>query len=142
MHQRRHRTRLPRRVDHQHDRRIKLPGNGRGRRFVGAATTVEKTHHALDHRDIGRHRSARAVYEQRHDPMLTNQKGIEVAAGSSGGQGVIGRIDVIRTDFVRRHRMSTGSEGCHQSGGDRCFTGPGGGRGNDEPGNGHHSIPR
>ena len=85
---------------------------GRGEAVASAdaarADPVEEPHHALDDRDVGERRRRRAVQEQRDDPLLADQPGVEVAAGPAGRQRVIGRVDVVRADLVRRDRQARG----------------------------------
>jgi hypothetical protein len=38
------------------------------------------------------------VNEHRQDLVLADEPGIEVAAGSAGGQGVVSGVDVVRAD--------------------------------------------
>jgi hypothetical protein len=136
-------------VDDQHHRR---PGDGRHVRrrgeTVAADLTVVETHDALDDRDVGRlgprRGSAKSstVQEQRDEPLLADQVRVEVASGSSGGEGVVARVDVVGPDLVARHGAAGPSQRRHESSRDRRLAMAGGGRSDDDAGQAHHSMPR
>ena len=70
------------RVHDEHHRRLQQSApHGRSTRIRPRPRgAVEQSHHAFDDRDVGRHRSRRAVHEQRRDQVLADQPRIEVAA--------------------------------------------------------------
>src|SRR5690606_7563533 len=66
---------------------------------------------------------------------------VGVAAGAAGRQGVVAGVDVVRTDLVTAHLVAGHPESGHEPGGDRGLALAGGRRGDDEPGQGYHSMP-
>ena len=65
---------------------------------------VEETHHALDHRDVGRVRRARPVGEQRRDWSSPTSHGSRLRPGRPGREGVVAGVDVVGADLVRQTR--------------------------------------
>ena len=98
---------LPAHIDNQHHRSIEklgdLPGGATRRRTeLLVDTAVEKTHHTLDHGDIG---ISRTMPVERADQILTHQDRVEVAARPTGRQSVVARIDEVGSDLERRNPM-------------------------------------
>jgi hypothetical protein len=108
---------------------------------VGGA--VEQAHHALDDGDVGRARVQRAAQEQRGDPLLADQPGVEVAARPPGRQTVVAGVDVVGADLVRGDGEPAGGERGDEPGGDRGLARVAARRGHHDPRQrGHHSMPR
>jgi hypothetical protein len=78
------------------------------------------------------------VPEQRDDPFLADQPGVQRAAGAAGSQGVIAGIDVVRPYLVRTDLQATGCERAKQAGGDTGLAVPAGRGGDHDPS--YHSI--
>ena len=80
---------------------------------VGAEPAVVQPHHAFDDRDVG---PGGAVEQQRHDPVLPDQVRVEVAARTAGGERVVARVDVVRTDLVTADLECPAAQRRHQPG--------------------------
>ena len=139
-------------VQHQHHRRGDHPGHVRG---GGPAVTthpaVEQSHHALDHRDVGRGRDLGAVQQQGYQLVFSTEEGVEVASGSSGGQRVVAGVDEVRADLEAGRFQPVGPQRGQQPGGHGGLAVPRGGGGDHQArqpvngggwGSGHHSMPR
>ncbi len=89
------------------------PGDVGGRgEAVGAEAAVVQAHDALDHGDV---RAAGAVQQQRGDPLLADEVRVQVAARAAGGDRVVARVDVVRTDLVAGDGVSAVAQGGHQA---------------------------
>src|SRR5215470_13910806 len=84
-------------VDDQHDRCLEDLGNFSSTANVArAALSIIEPHDPFNHRDLSRG-SSRAKNVQ-HTPGW-HHPGIQVIAGSGCGQGEMGRIDIVRSNF-------------------------------------------
>src|SRR5216684_6891144 len=84
-------------IDDQHDRCLEDLGNlGSTSHVAGATLAIIEPHHPFDHGDLSRGGS-RAKNVQ-HTPGW-HHPGIQVIAGSGCGQGEMGRIDIVRSNF-------------------------------------------
>jgi hypothetical protein len=106
----------------------------------GAALAVEEAHHTLHHRDA---RAPRAVGEERGYELRAGEEGVEVAAGTSGGHGVVGGVYEVRADLeggdAEAPRLPR--ERGHEAGGDRGLARARVGSGDDDTGCLYHSMP-
>ena len=143
VHDRRRRTRDLRDVQHQDHRRRDQTGHVRGGgEPVAADLPVEQAHHPFDHGDVGGLRRHRPVQQQRDDLILGAQVRVEVAAGATGGQGVVAGVDVVRSDLEAGHLQALGAQRAHQPGGHRRLPVARAWRGHHQPRQAYHSMPR
>ena len=102
-------------IHHEHDRRVQELGDvGRGRQLPAATLAVEEAHHALYHGHVG---TAGAVGEERGYEVGAGEVGVEVAAGASGGEGVVGGVYKVRADLEGGDPEAPVREGGHEAGG-------------------------
>ena len=112
-------------------------GDVRGRgEAVATDLPVVQAHHALDDGEVG---AGGAVQQQRHEAVLADEVRVEVAAGAAGGERVVAGVDVVGADLVAADGVAGAGERGHQPGGDGGLAVAGGGRGDDEPGEGYHA---
>ena len=102
-HHGRRRLRLPRYIEHQHDRKAEMRGEigGRAAAARDAAGAVEQAHHAFDDENI---RVTRPLAPpKRRAARRGMAQVVEIDARCADGGGVECRVDVIRTGFCRAH---------------------------------------
>src|SRR5258708_37508237 len=89
------------RIDDQHDRCLEELGNlGSTAYAAGATLAIIESHHPLDHGDLSRG-SSPTKYVQHTAGW--QHPGIQVVAGPGCGQGEMGRIDIVRSNFEGLH---------------------------------------
>src|SRR5205807_1770184 len=85
-------------------------------RLEAGAQAVEQAHAALDHDAVG---PDDALREGTPHPVVAEQPGVEVAAGTAARVGEICAVDEVRTDLERLHGAAAAEERCHEPEGDR-----------------------
>ncbi len=132
----RRRLRLPRYVEHKHDREREMCGKVRGRAALPrhAAGAVEQTHHAFDDekiRIIGRLPRQGIEQRGRHGPA------VEIDARCADHSRVKCRVDVIRTGLCRAQFEAAPHQRRQHGERDRGLAGAGAWRGDDDPARRH-----
>ena len=92
--------------DQDHGRIQKLRRGGRASRVVVIGEPVVETHHPLDDGDVDFTRRASKRGQQ---AIRRDHPGVEVAARTSGGQRVVGRVDIVGADLERLDRQPAGA---------------------------------
>ena len=124
----------PRDVDDDDERGVDQAGHVRGGgEPLAAHPAVEEPHDALDHGDVRGRGDRGPVQQQRGELIGPAQVRVEVAPWPSGGERVVARVDVVRTDLEPRDLEPLGPQRPHQPGGHGRLPVPGRGRGDQQP---------
>src|SRR6266566_8921462 len=101
------------RIDDQHDRRLEeLCNLGSTSHIASAALSIVEPHHPFDHRDLSRGCSCAKNVQH---PAGWHHPGIQVIAGLGRGQGEMGGIDIVRSNFEGLDLDAAGAYMCNES---------------------------
>ena len=110
------------RIDDQHDRGLEdLCNLGSTSHVAGATFAIIEPHHSFDHGDLsGSGSSAKNVQH----PAGWHYPGIQVIARAGCGQGEMGRIDIVRSNFEGLDRYAARAYMRNESRRNGCFAYP------------------